>query len=211
MGKLEKFKGEYKAGKKPVEIKEDVGSDDVGLAAGIDIPRALVRAIDQTVAESLGPTPQLSSEDLDLLQEIHILATTLAEENGKQPKPNLEYAGQRLRDAHVSLCEGRGREARQIYERAKDLLLDHTMRPRRARREYGKKEQRAGDEDVVAEYVRIRAAWPAWSSAKVRAEVSRGLPNESDDRAKKRVLAALKRAGIIIKVSSRWVDAPAKK
>ena len=90
MGKLVKFEGEYSPGKKPIEEVPNVGSDDVGVAAVEMMPRALVRPIDQKVAESLSPTPQFSSEQLDLLQEIHILATTLAEEIGKQSKPNLE-------------------------------------------------------------------------------------------------------------------------
>jgi hypothetical protein len=179
--------------------------------AAAEIPRALARAIDQKIATSFGDPPPsvLSLEQMELLDEIHILATALDEENSKQPKPILEHARRRLSDAHAFLYEGRMQEARQIYDLANALLLDHILRPRKASRESGIEQQRAKDRWITAYYDKLRAAYPTWSSMKVRRQVRKNL-DLSEDRGRKDVLDALIREGRIVEIDGQWVDAPAR-
>jgi hypothetical protein len=179
--------------KKPPELVE-INTGDNAAVATVEIPRALVRTIDQKIAASFGKPSDLSPEQMDLLQDIHILATALAEENSSRLKPILEHAQRRLCDAYAFLCEGRMQEARKTYDLANALLLDHTLRPRKAGREHGREAQRIEDEFIAQYYAQVRDADPTLSPKKARRKVRDDL-DFSDDRGRKRVLDALRRLG----------------
>ena len=166
MGKLVKFEGEYELGKKPVEVKENVGSDPLTPEL-IEIDRLITDDVVRTYFPAFASLAALKAAGPTLLHCEILTYGTLVEAEIKTASRDNRNARDRQKKAEqrrillqiredllasaAAVTDGREAEAQQSLQRATYMLSRHGVGQSRAGRKQRSNAREKGQKSKVSD------------------------------------------------------------